>query len=425
MTGPLTGIEPVRTRPLRRNAAFTRVFAGTTVSLLGTAVSTISLPLVAVAAGAHPFEIGLIAAAVWLPWLLVGLPAGAWADTYSPRRLIVAADLASAVLYAAVPVLVLTGHLSIWYLVLLALAAGITDVISQAALGVLPPMLVPDDDLESANAALQTAESTTDTLGGPGSSLLTFLFGVTGGVAANSVSFLVSAVLVGLTPETDRPPAPSDEPGPPLRRQIADGLVTLFRHPLLRRLALTGAVVNAGLTGFGVLHALFLIRELGLRPAALGLLLIGEGAGAVVGSALAPSLARRFGTARTVGIVAAATFPFALLLPLTTRGVGLVLFVAGTALPLVGIGAVNVLLRTMRQRLTSPELLGRVSSGSRVLGFGTAPVTALAAGALAGPLGYRLSYLLWALVLLAPAVSFVVRPLRDNTSMRDSTPAPS
>lgn len=398
---------------LLRNRAFARVFAGTTVSLFGTAVAAVSLPLVAVVLRATPFDVGLIEAAVWFPWLVLGLPAGAWADRYSPRRLIVAADLVSAALYAAVPVLAALDLLQIWYLVVLALAAGSSDVVSQAALGVLPPMLVADRDLESANSSLQAAESTTDFFGGPGSSLATRLFGVTGGLTANAVSFLVSAVAVASTPQTARrvPESPGDRPR--LVRQIRDGLRALFGHPLLRRLALTGAVVNTALTGAAVLHALFLIRTLGVTPAAVGLLLLGQGAAGILGATLAPRIARRIGTARAIGLIAAVTFPFAFLTPLATRGWGLTLFVAGTAVPIVGIVAANVLMRTLRQRTAGPGLLGRVAAGSRMLAYSTSPIAAVAAGVIAAVIGFRASYVLWAAVLLVPAVSFIVRPLRD------------
>jgi len=401
-------------RLLRTNGQFARVFGGTTVSLVGTAVAAVSLPLVAVVLGASALAVGVIEAAVWTPWLLLGLVAGAWADRYSPRRLIVAADLVSAVLYAAVPVLAVADSLEVWYLVVLALAAGSSDVISQAALGVLPPMLVRDADLESANAALQTAESTADFLGGPGSSLATRLFGATGGLGANAVTFLVSAVAVAAAPRTGRarPPGP-EEAGPGLGRQIADGLRELFGQPLLRRLALTGAAVNTALTGSAVLHALFLVRQLGVPATGVGLLLLGQGAGGVLGAVLAPSVARRLGAARAIGVTVSVTFPFALLTPLAGPGWRLAWFVVGTGVPVMGVVAANVLGRTLRQRIAGPGLLGRVAAGSRMLAYSTSPVAALLAGGLATAIGFRASYLVFALLLLLLAVDFAVRPLRE------------
>ena len=398
---------------LFRNPPFARVFAGTTVSMLGTAVAAISLPLVAVVLGASPMTVGVLEAAVWTPWVVVGLPAGAWADRYSPRALIVTADLVSAALYGAVPILAVFGVLHVWYLVVLALAAGSSDVISQAALGVLPPMLADDRDLESANAALQGAESSADFFGAPGSSLLTRVFGVTGGLAANAMSFAVSALCVGLTPRAGRAPAVAPR-SQPLAGQIVDGLRELFGCRLLRRLALTGAVVNTALTGTAVLHALFLIRLLHLPPAAVGLLLLGQGAAGVIGAGIAPRLARRFGTARAVGVIAAATFPFALLTPLADRGWGLALFVLGTAVPVVGIVGANVLMRTLRQRMVAPSLLGRVAAGSRMLSFSTSPIAAIIGGVLAATVGLRAGYLVFALLLLVPAVGFLIRPLDEG-----------
>lgn len=405
--------RPSAGRLLRSNRQFARVFGGTTVSLVGTAVAAVSLPLVAVVLGAPAFAVGVIEAAVWTPWLVLGLVAGAWADRYSPRRLIVAADLVSAVLYAAVPVLAVTDLLEVWYLVVLALAAGSSDVISQAALGVLPPMLVRDADLESANSALQTAESTADFLGGPGSSLATRLFGVTGGLGANAVTFVVSALAVAATPRTGRPRSVTEVAGPGLGRAIAEGLRELFGQPLLRRLALTGAAVNTALTGTAVLHALFLVRQLGVPAAGVGVLLLGQGAGGVLGAVLAPGVARRLGAARAIGVTVSVTFPFALLTPLAGSGWRLAWFVVGTGVPVMGVVAANVLSRTLRQRIAGPGLLGRVAAGSRMLAYSTSPVAALFAGALATAIGFRASYLVFAVVLLLLAVDFTVRPLRE------------
>lgn len=401
-------------RPLLlRNGPFARVFAGTTTSLLGTAIAAVSLPLIAVVRlDASPLVVGVIEAAVWTPWLVVGLPAGAWADRYPPRRLIVAADLFSAALYAAVPVLAVLDVLGLWYLVALALVAGTSEVVSQAALGVLPPVLVDDEDLESANAVLQAAESGTDLFGPLGSSVLTRLLGLTAGLAANAVSFVVCAVCVATTPATGRRIAAAPARGS-LAREIREGLRELFGHPLLRRLALTGAVVNTALTGLSVLHALFLIRDLDVGAAAVGLLLVGQGVCGLLGAALAPRIARRVGATAALGAIAAVTFPVVLLVPLATRGWGLSLFVVGTAVPMAGVMAANVLTRTLRQRIATPGLLGRVAAGSRALAYSTSPVAALLGGVIAALIGVRLSYVVFGALLVLAAASFVLRPLRD------------
>lgn len=397
-----------------RNRPFAQFFAGTTTSLLGTAVATVALPLVAIVVlSASPVMVGALSAAVWTPWLLIGLPAGAWADRYSPRRLVVLADVVSAVLYAAVPVLVALHALTMWYLVVLAFAAGGSEVVSQAALGVVPPMLVDDEDLESANATLQGAESTSELFGPLGNSLLTRLFGVTAGLAVNAVSFLVSAVAVGLTEQAGRPGATGQAGAatPPLRDQIWDGLRELFGHPLLRRLAITGAVVNTALTAFAVLHPLFLLVTLRLPAAMVGVLLVGEGVAGVLGAAVAPRVARRLGPTRALGAICAVSFPFTFLIPLASRGAGLALFVGGTAVPLFGVVAANVLMRTLRQRAATPGSLGRVAAGSRMFAYATSPLAALLTGVVAAAIGTRWTYALFGILLLGTAVSFVVSPL--------------
>ncbi len=399
-----------RARPLWvRHGPYRRLLLGASTSAAGTGVAAVALPVLAVSVfSASPRMIGLLEAAVWTPWLVVGLPAGAWVDRWSPRLLALVADAASAVLFAAVPVLAAFGALRLWQLVVLALAAGTASVISEAAAAVLPPWIVEDEDLEAANAGIQGAESATDVLSPALSSALTHLFGLVSAFTANAASFAVSALCL-LSLRTK--PAVSPEPATrSLRAEVGEGLRLLFGHPILRRLAGTAGAFNATLTGVGTLQALLLIDVVGVAPAAVGVLLVGEGVGGIAGAAVAPALTRSLGTGRALALVPIVTFPFGFLTALTTRGAGLALFVAGTAVPTLGVVCTNVLMRTVRQRSAPRALLGRVSASSQVVGRSAAPIAALVSGTAAAAIGIRPTIAAFWVLALAAAALLILRP---------------
>lgn len=391
-----------------RHGDHRRLLVGASTSAAGTGVAAVALPVLAVSVlAASPRFVGLLEAAVWTPWLVVGLPAGAWVDRWSPRLLAAVADTVSALLFGAVPVLAAVGALRLWHLVVLALAAGTANVVSEAAAAVLPPDIVDDDDLDAANAGLQGAESAADLASPALSSALTALFGLVSAFTANAASFAVSAIcLVSLRTKSVARVEPAARS---LTAEVAEGLRVLFGHPTLRRLAGTAAVFNATLTGVGTLQALLLIDVVGVAPAAVGVLLVGEGVGGLAGAAAAPSLARRLGTGRALALVPTITFPFGFLTALTTEGAGLALFVVGTAIPTFGVVCTNVLMRTVRQRSAPRDLLGRVSSSSQVVGRSTAPIAAVVAGTAAASIGTRQTIALFWLLALAAALLLILR----------------
>lgn len=139
------------------------------------------------------------------------------------------------------------------------------------------------------------------------------------GLLADAVTFLISAVCL----QRMRVVEPDHTPGAeraPLRRQIVEGLRFVGRDPYLRPMVTWGAAINMALMGYQAVQVVFLVRTVGLNPATVGLLLTSGSAGGIAGALLANGFSRRFGTARGLLLLQAATAPFALLMPLTTAG---------------------------------------------------------------------------------------------------------
>jgi MFS family permease len=401
---------------LWRNRDFTLFWVGQTVGDLGTAVSTVVLPLIAVSTlQASAFAVGALGAAAWLPWLLVGLPAGAWVDRLPYRPVMVGCDLLRVLLIGSVPLTAALGTLSLAQLYVVAFGTGVATVFFQVAYQAYLPTLVPRDDLAEGNAKLQGSQSVA-TVGGPGlGGLLGQLMRAPYALAVDAVSYLVSAVslLAIRTREAPRRRTARE----PLVREIVAGARYVQADPLLRVLTIAPAAGNPFFAGVEALAVLFLVRTVGVQPGVVGLLFAAGSLGTVVGAMLARRIARAVGTARALWLSVVATSPAALLVPLTDDGVRLACFVVGIFVVSAGVLVYNVTIVAWRQAYVPADLIGRVVATMRFLLFGTIPLGGLLGGALAGWIGVRPA--MWVLVVgnLVMPLLLVASPLRRMRDM--------
>lgn len=389
---------------LLRQRDFRLFWTGETVSAIGSNVTRVALPLVAVVTlDASTFEVGLLTAVSWLPWLIIGLPAGAWVDRWPRRPVMIICDLVALCLLMSVPIAAALGRLTFDHLFVAALLVGTASMFFQTAYQVYLPSLVGTDDLPEANATLQGSESAAQ-MAGPGlAGAISQLLGAVVGLLLDAITFAISAMCLASlrTQETVIPP-PDNRP--PLRRQMADGLAFVGRDPYLRVLAAAGAASNLALTGYQSILIVFLVREVGLGAGTVGLLLSGISIGGLLGAIIATTLARGLGTARGSLVANFAAGPFALLFPLAEPGPRLVLVVLGGMGVGTAVVAGNVLKVSFRQTYTPRALLGRTVVSMQFLNYGTIPVGALVGGALGNELGLRST--MWIMV-----VAFALTPL--------------
>jgi predicted MFS family arabinose efflux permease len=396
-----------------RRADVRALWLGETVSELGTAVSSLAIPLVAVVTlHAGAFATGVLIAAAWLPWVVIGLPAGAWVDRLPARRLMIAADVLSALAFASVPVAAWLGVLTLGQLLACALLAGCAAVFFQTSYQVFLPSLLDGDELAAANALMHGSQSAAR-VGGPGlAGLLASAIGAVAGVLLNAVSFLVSAACLLSLPDGQHRPAPRERAS--LRSEIAEGARFVARDPYLRILTIWGGLANFALVGYQAVLIVFLVHDARLDPGTVGLLIALTSVGGVLGAAVAPRLARRLGSARAfIGFELIAA-PAALLIPLTGHGPRAGLFAVGGFLVVAGVVGGNVLNATWSQTYTPRELRGRVSTCSGLVNYGGIPLGALCAGALASALGTHDSiWIMTGLLALCPSL-LLLSPLRGR-----------
>jgi MFS family permease len=382
---------------------FRKLWAASAVSNLGDGVALVAAPLLAAALTRDPALVAGLAFAQRLPWLLFALLSGALVDRLDRRRVMAAVGVSRALLIGALGIAVLLdlATIPLLYAVFFLLSTG--ETLFDTAAATVLPAVVHREGLPRANARLSGALTVTNQFVGPplGGSLfaaaaaLPFLLGA-GGLAAAAALILALRGTFRVARAAGAPPAD-------LRAEIAAGVRWLWRHRLLRTLALALALLNLTLVAQVSVMVLFARERLGLGPAGYGILIATYGVGGVLGSLVAGRVIARLGAGRTlrIAICIEAAVPAALALSSSP-------LLAGAVLALFGCHATvwGALLSSLRQELTPDGLRGRVASAYRFIEDGAAAPGALLGGLLATRLGLTAPFWLGAVAgaLLLPLV---------------------
>jgi MFS family permease len=411
---------------LWRQPDFARLWAAHTVSAVGSQVSAVALPLVAILTlGATAWEIGVLRAAAGLPVLVLGLFVGVWVDRVRRRPVLVATDLGRAALLALVPLAALAGWLRIELLYAVALVVGTLSLFFDVAAQSLLPSVVPRERLVEGNSRLLASGSAAGIVGPAAGGWLVQLVTAPLAIWADALSFLASALLLLGARAAEPAPPPAAERR--FEAEIREGLVLLWQDRTLR--AVTGAA-TVGAMG-GSMHATLLVlyatQTLRFTPSLLGLVLATGGAASLLGAALAGALTGRLGPGRAIVVgqlvLAAGTAALPLASVVPTGAAPLV--AAGQALFSAALAVVGVNQLSLRQAVTPDRLQGRVNASRRVLVFGVQPVGALLAGGLGDAVGLPATLVVAAAVELAAFVLALLSPLRGirgTPPMADTPP---
>ncbi len=307
MTHPQAGADEGPPEPpgdatpsLWRDRTFLAFWSASTVSIFGSLITRTALPFAAILVlNAGPIEISAIRSAELVAALIVGLIAGAWVDRLRRRPIMIWADLGRALLLASIPVAFVLGRLGLAQLLVVAFAAAILSTFFDVADRSYLPTIVPRKRLVDANSALTASGSVTEfTSFGIGGFLIE-LFSAPIAIAIDAVSFVVSALLLATIRRTEPPPK-AVETREPVLREIRDGMRIVVHSPVLRALALAHGGTHILWGIFGTSYLLFALDDLGLGPAAIGVIAGVGGIGSLAGSVAAPYLARRLGVGRAM-----------------------------------------------------------------------------------------------------------------------------
>lgn len=387
--------------------AFNRLVWSNLAAQAAEQVSLAAAPIVAVLAlGAGAGETGLLQTAQTLPFLLLAIPAGLLADRMSRPRLMAGAEALRAASLVVILALACFGGLTWWLLALLGLVGACGTVAYSVAAPALVPALVPQDALAAANARIELAR-TLAFVGGP--ALAGALAGWTGGTSAFGLAAALSVLAVLLLARIREPARATPRHRRPLQ-DIREGIGFAFGHPLLRPVFVTQMIFNAA---FFMMHAAYVphaIRTIGLSAAGVGATLTIYGVGMVVGALLATRIVRAlpFGIVVAIGPVAGLAASVVMALTIWVPS-GLL---AGLSFFLMGAGPIVWVISTttLRQTVTPPELLGRVSA-INILAYGFRPLGAAAAALVGGAYGADACLVVAAVGFVAQAVVILASPV--------------
>ena len=373
---------------LWRHPDFIKFWVAQTISVFGSQFSALALPIIAaLTLGATPGEMGILTAAETAPFLLIGLFAGVWVDRIPRRPILITGDLGRAAVLGVVVLLALGKVLRMPHLYLFGFLFGILTVIFDVAYQAYLPVLVRRERLVEGNSKLEASRSTAQ-LSGPGvAGVVIQVLSAPVAIALDAVSFLISGALIGTIRTHEDPPASSARAS--MWAEIREGLGVVFGNRLLRSIAGCTGTSNFFSSAFFALYILFATRELGLTPAALGLIFsLGNVAG-LLGALTAGRVAGRFGIGPTI---VGSSFVSGLgLVPvvLATPGTALPLLIGGGAMMALGVPVYNINQVSLRQAITALRLQGRMNAPMRLLVGGAGPLGGRAGGALGELLGLR------------------------------------
>ena len=401
--------------PLWQNSAFVRLWGAATISIFGSLVTRIALPLAAILVlGAGALEVAVLRGLELGATLVVGLVAGAWVDRLRRRPVLIWADLGRAALLSSVPIAFALGVLTFWQLLAVSGLAAILTTFFDSADNAYLPTVVERDRLVDANSALAASGSASEFMAFGVSGFLVQLLTAPIAIAVDAVSFLVSAVLLGSIRHEEAPPPPKADRERVID-EIREGLRLVIHDPVLRAFAGAQMALSALWGIFGATWFLFVLDELQLDPWVLGVVAGVGGASSFIGAVVASRATKRWG----IGPVAIVAMLLSAIgnafIPLAPAGLPLIAIGCLVMQQLVADSAVTVYDITevsVRQTLVRDRALGRVSSTFNVAAMLAQLTATLAAGVLAEVIGLRATSWLAPIGGLVAAVILWASPVR-------------
>jgi len=399
--------EVKQSRP-RLGRDFGALWGATAAANLGDAMYLIALPLLALHLHASPGQVAAVTVLYTLAWPVFGLPAGVLADRVDRRRLVVIVNGCRVAALGALTMLVASGTIGLGWVYAAALLLGVAETIVDSSFAALIPATVHDPALLGrANARLEFAISANNQFIGPPLAGLLAAAGLAWVTGASSLLYLTTLPLLALMAGSYRATVPAGRE----RGALTAGLRFVWRHRLLRSLTLITAAMNIFWSAWLAVLVVYVVSPgpVGLSPAGYGLLLTVMAAGSIAGSALVEPMRRRLGDHRVLALDVVGTI-LLIGIPAVTANP----FAIGAAMLVGGAGSTvwRVISAVVRQRLTPPDLLGRVYSASRVISWGVLPVGAGLGALLAEAYGVRSVFVVGGLASLALLVAYglTVRP---------------
>jgi len=419
--------QPAPPRPLTRHPDFLKLWSAETISVFGTQVTQLAVPLVAaLILDASPFEFALLGTVQLLPFIFLSLPAGVWVDRLRRRPIMIAGDMGRAALLATIPLAYALDSLTMLQLYAVGLAVGTLTVFFDVAYQSYLPSVVDRSQLVDGNSKLEISRAASQ-IAGPG--LAGILIGaITAPLAilVDAVSFVGSGILLlWIRRPEPKPEHPVDEHGrrTSMRQEIVAGLRYVIGNRSLRAIAMTTGSTNLITSMVFAIFVLYQVRELGLDAAAIGIILGLGNLGALAAALTVSRVSSAVGVGRTIVLAIALDVPAAWLLAIAPASFPAP-FLIGAGL-LLGVATIyyNVNQVSYRQAITPAAMQGRMNATMRFIVWGTIPIGSLLGGVLGEMVGLREVIVLGAVLSFVPLIPIVFSPVRSIREMPEPQPA--
>jgi MFS family permease len=416
----MSNLQPVTLQPkniqnLWRDADFLKLWVGQTISMFGSSLSRLAIPLIAaLMLNATPAEMGFLAALGTAPSLLIGIFAGVWVDKFKRRTILIVSDVGRALLLITIPAAAYLGILKMVHLYCISFLVGIFTVFFDITSRSYLPSLIDRTQLFDGNSKLELSGSITSIAGPSLAGLI--IEAVTAPIAVifDAVSYLLSGMCIFFIQRREQAPVKSNAPVLP---QMREGFNIVFANPLLRAFAGCLATSNFASNIFFALYILFGVRELGLNAAQLGLVYGLGASGALVGAIVAPWVAARIGIGRALMLGALIGSLEVMPVIFATPSSAAALLFLSSLLGNFGWVLYNVYAVSLRQAIVPSAMQGRVNATFSFLVAGMLPLGALAGGWLGTILGLRNAILIAAVGSLLSVLWIVFSPARGVAQM--------
>jgi MFS family permease len=410
------------TRSLLRHPDFLKLWTAETISVFGSAITQLALPLIAATTlNVTPFEFGLLTTIEFLPFILFSLPAGVWVDRLRRRPILIAGDLGRAVAIASIPIAFYFDALTIWQLYIVGFINGILTVFFDVAYQSYLPSVVERDQLVDGNSKLEITRSASQILGPGLAGILIGFFRAPFAMILDAFSYFVSALFLTWIRRPEPPIVAHDVvasgPKPSMRQEISLGLRYVTGHRWLRNIAATTGTSNLFSNVVNAILILYLVDERGLGPEAIGFAFSVASVGFLVGALTTNRLTSRVGVGR---MLVAASIGFSVSnLPIAFAPDALI----WPALAISGLiggfcsTAWNINQVSLRQAITPTRMQGKMNATMRFIVWGTIPLGAILGGALGGIIGLHETIIVGAIGGLFAFIPVTLSSVRHIVTM--------
>ena len=374
---------------LWRDGEFLKLWGGQSISELGSQVSQLALPTVAILLlGATPFQVGLLTALEFLAFPTLGLVAGVYADRLRRRPIMIACDLARMVALASVPIAFAFNALTMLQLYVVALVTGVGTVFFDVSYQSYLPALISRADLVEGNSKLQFSGSLAQMAGPALAGFLIQVVGAARAVAVDAGSFLVSVLSLWWIRRPEPAPKPVSESGRSgFRSEMWEGIRFVFSNPTIWKIAGSTSTSNLGSNIFFAVYLIFAYRVLHMSPGVVGLVFGAGAVGGLLGALSASWIARQIGLGPTLLVTIIAFGLGALLVPLAQFGFAVPLLLASSMIGSFANPVYNINQVSLRQAITPDRVQGRMNATVRTVIWGTIPIGALIGGVIGNAYG--------------------------------------